>query len=207
MKLQMALDLLETKKAIELIEKTQHHIDIIEIGTPLIKHEGVSILKKIRSAFPDKEILVDLKTMDVGEYEADFCFKLGADIVTVLGVADIETVKGSLKSARKHGKKVMVDLMNCPDKKRKISELNELKVHLIGIHSGIDQQNYGKQPLDELKEIQHYTDIPLCIAGGIKKSTIAAIVKEKPYTIIIGSEITSSSSPGKIAKALKEMML
>lgn len=207
MKLQLALDVLETARAIELIEKTEKYIDIIEIGTPLIKHEGVAILKQIRSAFPDKEILVDLKTMDVGEYESDFCFDLGADIVTVLGVADIETVKGSLKSANKHGKKVMVDLINCPDKQKKVAELNDLNVHLIGVHSGIDQQSYGKHPLDELKEIQHCTDIPLCIAGGIKKTTIAEVVKENPYIIIVGGEITSSDAPGSVAKVLKEMML
>jgi 3-hexulose-6-phosphate synthase len=206
MKLQLALDGLKTKTAIDLVNATEKYIDIIEIGTPLIKHEGVQVLKKMRSAFPDKDILVDLKTMDVGQYEADFCFDLGADIVTVLGVAHIETIKGSLKSANKHGKKIMVDLINHPNKQLCVEHLNALGVHLIGIHSGIDQQNIGMHPLDTLKAIQPYTTIPLCIAGGIKLSNIDNIIKAQPHTLIVGGEITSSKHPEATAKTIKEMM-
>lgn len=204
MKLQLALDMLHTKEAIEIIDKTYEYIDIIEIGTPLIKHEGVKVLETIRKIYQKKDILVDLKTMDVGEYEADFCFSLGADIVTVLGVSDIETIKGSLKSSKKYNKKIMVDMINHQNKIEKILELNTLNVDLIGIHSGIDQQNIGKEPLNELIEIQPYTNIPLCIAGGINLSNIDKIIKENPNTIIIGGQITSSENPSKMAKSIKE---
>lgn len=206
MKLQLALDGLSTKTAIELAHATSEYIDTIEIGTPLIKHKGVQVLKKMRSEFPDKAILVDLKTMDVGQYEADVYFDLGADIVTVLGVAPIETIKGSLKSANKHGKKVMVDLINHPNKQLCVEHLNALGVHLIGIYSGIDQQNIGMHSLDALKAIQPHTTIPLCIAGGIKRSNLDNIIKAQPHTIIVGGEITSSQHPEATARTIKEMM-
>jgi len=100
LKLQLALDMLSTEEALKLVKETAEHIDIIEIGTPLIKHEGVKLIRVMREKFPDKTILVDLKTMDVGEYESNFCFEAGADIVTVLGVADIDTTRGSIRSCK-----------------------------------------------------------------------------------------------------------
>jgi 3-keto-L-gulonate-6-phosphate decarboxylase len=66
-----------------------------------INHKGDNV--KLQLAL-DMLSIVDLKTMDVGEYESDFCFEAGADIVTVLGIADIDTIKGSIKSAKKHKK-------------------------------------------------------------------------------------------------------
>ena len=43
--------------------------------------------------------------MDAGEFEADKCFEAGADIVTVLGVSNDETIEGCVRSAKKYGKK------------------------------------------------------------------------------------------------------
>lgn len=206
-KLQLALDILDSKEAMNLVEVTREFIDIIEIGTPLIKHEGVNILKELRRAFPEKEILVDLKTMDVGEYEADFCFDLGADIISVLAVADIETIKGSIKSAKKYNTKVLVDLINHPNKTQRTLEVEKIGADFIGVHSGIDQQRNGISPLNDLKTICSVTDMPIFVAGGINLSDIADIIKEKPNTIIVGGTITSSKAPNMVAKQIKESLL
>ncbi len=206
MKLQLALDVLDSGKAIQLAEATQEYVDIIEIGTPLIKHEGIHILKRLREAFPDKEIMVDLKTMDVGEYESDFCYNLGADIVTVLGVADDETIKGSIKSAKKNNKKVMVDLINHPNKTERALEVEALGADYVGVHSGIDQQNIGLSPLEDLKEIRSKSDVPVIIAGGVNSSNIGNIVKENPSIVVVGGAITSAEDPNQSAKELKEML-
>ena len=43
----------------------------------------------------------DLKIMDAGEHEANLAFNAGADIVTVLGVAHDETIRGVVRAARR----------------------------------------------------------------------------------------------------------
>lgn len=204
MKLQLALDVLTSEAAITLATQTRDYIDIIEIGTPLIKHQGIALVKKMRELFPEKEILVDLKTMDVGEYEADFCFKAGADIVTVLGVADIDTIHGSIKSANKHNKKVMVDFINVQNKSKLANEIQDLGAHYIGIHSGIDQQNKGHSPLDDLKALNQTTDISLVVAGGINLDTIDVIAQESPSIIVIGGAITGAENPKEAARQFNE---
>jgi len=204
MKLQLALDVLTSESAIDLATQTRDYIDIIEIGTPLIKHEGIALVKKMRELFPEKEILVDLKTMDVGEYEADFCFKAGADIVTVLGVSDIDTIHGSIKSAKAHQKKVMVDFINTQNKSELAKEVQALGADYIGIHSGIDQQNKGQTPLDDLRVLAKIADIPLVVAGGINLETIDDIAKESPSVIVIGGAITGAGNPREAARLLSE---
>ena len=100
MKLQVAMDVLTTKDALELAGKAAPHVDIIELGTPLIKAEGLSAITAIKEAHPDKIVFADLKTMDAGELEADIAFSAGADLVTVLGVAGDSTIAGAPVTTR-----------------------------------------------------------------------------------------------------------
>ncbi|RYY09414.1 MAG: 3-hexulose-6-phosphate synthase, partial [Alphaproteobacteria bacterium] len=67
MKLQFAMDTLTTAAALELAAAAAPHVDILELGTPLIKSEGVSAITAIKDAHPDKVVFADLKTMDAGE--------------------------------------------------------------------------------------------------------------------------------------------
>ncbi|WP_456381325.1 3-hexulose-6-phosphate synthase [Hydrogenimonas sp.] len=202
MKLQLAIDVLTSEEALVLAQKTKKYIDIIEIGTPLIKHEGVRLVSLMKALFPEKELLVDLKTMDVGEYEADFCFEAGADIVTVLGAADINTIKGAIRSAEKHNKKVLVDMINVRDKVALAKKVKKLGADYVGIHSGIDQQSVGESPLADLKKVSKKVKIPLVVAGGIDLDTIDEIVKRKPAVIVVGGAITGAKNPKKAAKAI-----
>ena len=103
MKLQVAMDLLTVEDALELAAKVAEYVDIIELGTPLIKAAGLSAVTAIKNAHPDKIVFADMKTMDAGELEADIAFKAGADLVSVLGSADDSTIAGAVKAARAHG--------------------------------------------------------------------------------------------------------
>ncbi len=206
MRLQLALDCSDEKTALDLAQKAGPYVDIIEAGTPLIKFEGKSIVTKLKSMFPDKLILADLKTMDVGKYEADHFFDAGADIVTVLGAADDATIKGAVSSAEAHGKQVMVDLIAVEDKPKRARQAQELGAHLVGVHSGIDQQNEGKGPMEDLKAVVKAVDIPVMVAGGIVKKTIADIAAVGPDTVVVGGGITSQPDPGLAARELREIL-
>ena len=113
---QMALDSLDFDATVALAETVAPHVDILEIGTPCIKHNGIKLLETLRAKFPNNLILVDLKTMDAGEYEAEPFYKAGADICTVLGASGIATIKGVIAAAKKYGKEVQVDMINVDDK-------------------------------------------------------------------------------------------
>ena len=193
---QMALDSLDFDATVALATKVAPHVDILEIGTPCIKHNGIKLLQTLRAKFPNNKILVDLKTMDAGFYEAEPFFKAGADIVTVLGTSDIGTIKGVIDVANKYGKKAQVDLINVADKKTRTQEVAKLGAHIIGVHTGLDQQAAGQTPFADLALVAGLNlGVDISVAGGVKAAT-AAQVRDAGATIIVaGAAIYGAADP------------
>ncbi len=69
-------------------------VDIIEMGTPLLKNEGISnVVPAFRRKFGDAILLADLKTMDGGGFEARAVYSGGGNIVDFLALAGVDTAK------------------------------------------------------------------------------------------------------------------
>ena len=109
--LQVALDVQNLPEAVRVARLVEPEADILEVGSQLLKLEGVRVLRRLRGEFPHKVLLADTKTMDMGEAEALMVFEAGADIMTVCGGAPDETIASAISSAHELGKKVMVDLI------------------------------------------------------------------------------------------------
>ncbi len=197
---QMALDSLDFDGTIALATAVAPHVDILEIGTPCIKHNGIKLLEALRAKFPNNKILVDLKTMDAGFYEAEPFYKAGADICTVLGCADIGTIKGVIDVANKYGKKAQIDLINVADKAARTKEVAAAGAHIIGVHTGLDQQAAGQTPFADLSLVAALNlGVEISVAGGVKAST-AAQVRDAGATIIVaGAAIYGAADPAASA--------
>lgn len=206
MKLQLALDTLHSDEALSITGATLDYVDVIEINTPLIKHEGVSVIQRMKDHFPEKPLLVDLKSMIAGEYETAFCFEAGCDIVTVCGLSDISTIRGARRSALKSGREVMVDLLNVPDKIDKAREMSYIGVDYIKVHTGIELQSHGYAPLADLKSIRAFCTIPVAVTGDTDELTIDEVIAEEPDVIVVSSSITGSVNPKESARLIKEKM-
>jgi 3-hexulose-6-phosphate synthase len=69
-------------------------VDIIEMGTPLLKTQGVAnVVPAFRKKFPDALLLADMKTMDGGRGEARGVYSGGGNIVDFLALAGVDTAK------------------------------------------------------------------------------------------------------------------
>jgi 3-hexulose-6-phosphate synthase len=69
-------------------------VSIVEMGTPLLKNEGVSnVVPAFRRKFPEALLLADMKTMDGGAFEARAVFAGGGNIVDFLALAGVDTAK------------------------------------------------------------------------------------------------------------------
>ncbi|HDQ15746.1 MAG TPA: 3-hexulose-6-phosphate synthase [Bacteroidetes bacterium] len=203
--LQVALDLLNGDRALSIAkESVKGGADWIEAGTPLIKSEGMDIVRKFKDAFPDKTLVADMKTMDAGAFETEMAAKAGADVIVILAAADDSTIKDALKSARKYGSKIMIDLIGIKDKVKRAKELEKLGVDYLCIHVGIDEQMIGKNPLEILKSIVKKTEIPIAVAGGINSETAADIVKAGASIIIVGGAITKAKDVKKATQQIKK---
>ena len=196
----MALDSLDFDATVALAAKVAPHVDILEIGTPCIKHNGIKLLETLRAKFPNNKILVDLKTMDAGFYEAEPFYKAGADICTVLGTADIGTIKGVIDVANKYGKMAQVDLINVTDKKARTLEVAKLGAHVIGVHTGLDQQAAGQTPFGDLAMVTALnTGAKVSVAGGVKANTAAQVVDAGADIVVAGAAIYGAADPAASA--------
>jgi 3-hexulose-6-phosphate synthase len=69
-------------------------VNIVEMGTPLLKNQGVSnVVPAFRKKFPEALLLADMKTMDGGGGEARFVYAGGGNIVDFLALAGVDTAK------------------------------------------------------------------------------------------------------------------
>ncbi|MBX7442428.1 MULTISPECIES: 3-hexulose-6-phosphate synthase [unclassified Arthrobacter] len=203
MKLQVAIDLLTVEDALELAGKVAEYVDIIELGTPLIKAEGLSAITAIKEAHPDKLVFADMKTMDAGELEADIAFKAGADLVTVLGSADDSTIAGAVKAAKAHSKGIVVDLIGVADKASRAKEVRALGAKFVEMHAGLDEQAKPGFDLNGLLRAGEESQVPFSVAGGVNVSTIAAVQAAGADVAVAGGAIYGASDPALAAKELQ----
>ena len=70
-------------------------VTILELGTPLLKYEGVrNVVPIFRQRFPKALLLADMKTMDGGEGEANAVYGGGGNIIDFLALAGEATARG-----------------------------------------------------------------------------------------------------------------
>jgi 3-hexulose-6-phosphate synthase len=203
MKLQVAMDVLTTEAALELAAKVAPYVDILELGTPLIKSEGVRAITAIKSAHPDKLVFADLKTMDAGELEADIAFAAGADYVTVLGTAGDSTIVGAVKAAKAHGKGIVVDLIGVADKVTRAQQVTSLGAVFVEMHAGLDEQAEAGFTFQTLLADGESSKVPFSVAGGVSLETIAAVQSAGAHVAVAGGAIYGAADPAASAAALR----
>ena len=142
--LQVALDLMHLKRAVEIAdEAVAGGADWVEIGTPLLKSEGAAAVRELKKRLPSRVLVADTKTMDVGGFEVEIAVKAGAQVVTVMSLADEGTISEAVIAAKRYGAKIMVDLMNEPDLAKAAVRAQRLGADYVCLHVGIDEQMRG----------------------------------------------------------------
>jgi len=205
--LQVALDLVHSDRALAIAtEAVKGGADWIEVGTPLIKSEGMDVVRALKAAFPGNIIVADMKTIDVGGMEVEMAAKSGAGVVVILGLSSDPTITEAILSARQYGSKVMVDLFNVADKPARAAELEKMGVDYICVHVGVDEQMVGGSPLSELSSVAEAVSIPVAAAGGINSETAAEVVKAGASIVIVGGAITKARDAADAASKVIEAM-
>jgi 3-hexulose-6-phosphate synthase/6-phospho-3-hexuloisomerase len=202
--LQVALDLLDLDRAIQIArEAVDGGAEWIEVGTPLIKSEGMQAVRSLRQHFPKAVIVADMKVADTGTLEVEMAAKAGADIVCILADADNSVISESVRAAQLYGVRIMADLINVADPVARARELETLGVHIVCAHVGIDQQMTGKNSLDLLTTLSGQITIPLAVAGGISAETAGESVTCGADIVIVGGNIVRSADVTESTKKIK----
>ncbi|RCW60356.1 MULTISPECIES: 3-hexulose-6-phosphate synthase [Halanaerobium] len=204
-KLQLAVDLTELKSSLKLLQQVGKYVDIIELGTPLLISEGISIIPIIKELYPDKIIFADLKIMDGGDIISELAFKKGADMISVLAAANDETIKAAIKNAQTFNAKVLVDMCAIKNIKKRAQEVEHLKTDYISVHRATDRERDGTDPLKELELIENIKT-KKAVAGGINLNNFEAACRSTADTIIVGGAIYRSNNPASIARKMNKIL-
>ena len=205
--LQVALDFLNLKRALGVAEQAlRGGADWLEVGTPLIKSEGLQAVRVLRKKFPKVTIVADMKTMDVGRIETEAAAKAGADIMCVLGLASDSTIRECVEAGRNYGIKVVVDLIEVKEEDivRRAREVQACGADFIGVHCPIDEQMQGKDPFRRLRKVAKAVTIPVGCAGGINSETAHLALKAGASIVVVGGAVTKDKDPVKAAREIKK---
>jgi 3-hexulose-6-phosphate synthase/6-phospho-3-hexuloisomerase len=205
--LQVALDILELKRALQIAQESiDGGSDWIEVGTPLIKSEGMQAIRLMRDRFPDTIIVADMKVADTGTLEVEMAAKAGANIVCVLADADDSVIAESVRAASLYGIRIMADLINVADPVSRALKLETMGVDIICAHVGIDQQMMGKSSLNLLADLSGRVHIPLAVAGGIDAAGAGDAVLSGADIVIVGGWIARSADVSGSTKKIRTAM-
>jgi len=205
-KIQLALDTLDGDHALELARRAAPHVDILEAGTPLIKSVGIGIVTRLKAAHPDKIVLADLKSSDVGAYEAAMAFKAGADIVTTQGITTLATITEVQREADKWQRRAEVDMTGVNDPLARAREVQKVGVSLVLYHRSIDEETTEGALWDEkaVETVRQMCALGLdvAVAGGVNLDILPLLASVPLYGIVVGRGITAQSEPEAAAAAL-----
>lgn len=203
--IQVALDFDELPRALKLAhEAIEGGADWLEIGTPLLKSEGMAAVRAMRQAFPHAKIVCDTKTMDAGRAEMEMAAKSGANVAVVMGVAPDETIQDSIRAGKNYGIEVEVDLMGVPDPAARAKQVEAWGASHVCIHTAIDQQMAGYNPFAIVSQVARTVSIPVGVAGGINSETAAEAVAAGATVIIIGGALTKANDARQAARDIRK---
>ena len=205
-KIQLALDTLSAETALELARLTAPYIDILEAGTPLIKSVGIGIVSRLKIAHPDKLVLADLKSSDVGAYEAAMAFRAGADIVTTQGITTLATILEVQGEADRWQRRAEVDMTGVDDPVARSRVLLSQGVSLVLYHRSIDRE-LTEGALWDAAAVQTVRDmcalgLDVAVAGGMNLDLLPKLAGVPVYGLVIGRGITAQPDPASAAKAI-----
>ena len=203
--LQAALDLTELKRAVQIgKEAVSGGADWIEVGTPLIKSEGMNAVRTLKSEFPDNTIVADMKIADTGTLEVEMAAKAGADVVCVLASSDNSVIEEAVRAGNLYGVKIAADLLNVQNPLERSLELEKMGVDILIAHVGIDQQMKGMDTLSLLREIAGKVSLPIGAAGGLDAVSAGEAVRAGASILLVGGSITKAADVRAAAAEVKK---
>ena len=207
-KIQLALDTLQWDHAVELARLAGPYVDILEAGTPLIKSVGIKIVAALKETHPEKLILADLKSSDVGAYEANMAFQAGADIVTTQGITTLATIAEVQREADKWHRRAEVDMTGVADPVARSLEVQKVGVTLVLYHRSIDEEVTEKALWDEracgIVQSMCALGLDVAIAGGVQIDVLQMLRRAPIYSIVIGRGITAQPDPAETSKMIHQ---
>lgn len=195
MKLQIALDLLDLQKCLDIAKSVEHYADSFQIGLPLLLQHGVHILEEFRAAFPDKEIFAETQIINHEQDIASMSLKSGATWISVMAGTTKEVIHAVSVLASQKNKFVIMDLFNSNSIGQSAMDAKKLGVDALLYHNTYQENTESEFAIEEWDDLRGNSKLPIFIRANINRDNINFILSLKPDGIIIGRSITQAKNP------------
>lgn len=206
-RLQLALDTYDLPSALRPLQKAAAHIDVIEVGTILCLSEGMGAVRAIRSLFPDKTILADVRIAEAGGIIARMAFEAGADWVSVVSGASMTTAEVVYQTAQECGGEVQIELSDGWTWEQ-AQQWREIGIDQAIIHRSRDAEAQGNLTWGEadFANIRRLTEMGyrVTVTGGVNPPDVALFAGIPVYIFIAGRSIRNAEDPALAAKAFQD---
>lgn len=206
-RLQIALDTADQPAALRPLSAAIDSIDVIECGTILILHEGLSAVRNIRALYPQKTILADVRIVEAGSIIAKACFEAGANYVSVVAGASLTTIEQVVKVAHEYGGEVQVELADEHYSLQQAQAWREAGVVHAIVKRSRDLEASGKLEWSQkdFERIRELKDLgfTVTVTGGIKAVELDVFAGQPVDIVIAGREIVQADHPAKAAATLR----
>ncbi len=207
MLLQLALDRPEHFAVLTAVHDL---VDIVEVGTPVLKRYGVSAIATARELSSGAPVLADTKTVDGGGLEAHLVLGAGATMMTVLSVASPATHAIVGAAAAEHGAWVVVDTITESGKSELLPEgaTYPASYGYVAVHAPSDMRVAGTPITSHIAAVRDMRarGWRVSLAGGIGPDTLDAVLEVEPEILVVGSAITEAENPREVAQWIRERL-
>ncbi len=196
----VAFDTLTTKETLQILGTgVGAGADVIECGGPLIFNEGVKVLTAVKQAYPDKEIVADIKMIPLLTAVNGWqFFDAGADAMIIFGVESLRDMKIAMDVAEKAKRKLYTFIDLEPDRLPSEHLLEIYKAagvrHVI-YHTVRKQAPYWRE--SDVKCVQILCDagFQTSVTGKLTLETIQFFSGMPIFSFILGTSIVEAESP------------
>ena len=205
-KLQLALDTLDLPSALGPLQKASPYLDVIEIGTILCLAEGMRAVRIIRSLFPEKILLADVRIAEAGSLISKMAFDAGANWVSVVSGATMTTVEVVAREAQKNKGEVQIELIDGWTMEQ-AREWRNLGIEQVITHRSRDSEAKGDLTWSErdFNEIRMLAEMgfKVTVTGGVGLSDIPLFAGVPVYVFIVGRGIYKADHPEIAARSFR----
>jgi 3-dehydro-L-gulonate-6-phosphate decarboxylase len=206
-KLQLALDTLDLPSALAPLQKASRYLDVIEVGTILCLAEGMHAVRVIRSLFPEKVVLADVRIVEAGGLISKMVFDAGANWVSVVSGATMATIEVVVGAAQKSNGEVQIELIDgwTIEQARRWRDVG---IEQVITHRSRDaevggQLSWSEKDFDEIRTLAEM-GFRVTVTGGVTLGDIPQFAGVPVFVFIVGRGIYKAEQPEVAARRFRE---
>lgn len=207
--LQLALDNRDLHSALAAVQAAHSAIDVIEVGTVLCVAEGMNAVHTMRTLYPSHTILADVRIIRAGGAIADMVFDAGANWVSVMGEAPLDTIKAAIAKAEEYSGEVQIEMGDgwTMDHAREWAQMGIEQVIFHRSHEVKEEidETWGERDFDQIRDLTEM-GLKVTVTGGITPADVPLFRGIPIYIFIAGRSIRNADDPLAAAQNFQDVI-